>query len=322
VTSYRWEPSQVEILAANWKSMSHAEIGSLVGKTEKSVRNKCWRLGFVDVSDHWSDAEIQTLTIAYQQASYSEDIDLDGLSESLGRHKTNICRKAREFGLTDNGREKLATWKRKIRVPRFSTKEELSKHISERTKKFFADNGHPRGALGMKHTDKAKMLIAEKSAARWKAMTNEQKEDQIMKCAIGRRAAGSKPMARGSWKAAWREFGGKRVFYRSRWEANYGRYLEFLKEHGEIVDWHHEAHTFWFEGIKRGCVSYLPDFKVENRNGSIEWHEVKGWMDARSKTVLKRMAKYHPKEKMILIQEKQYKEIERKISALIPGWEK
>lgn len=125
-----------------------------------------------------------------------------------------------------------------------------------------------------------------------------------------------------SWKAGWRDFGGIRKYYRSRWEANYARYLQWLKEHGQIASWEHEPTTFWFAGIKRGCVSYLPDFRVIEMSGSVAYHEVKGWMDDRSKTKIKRMAKYHPTVKLIVIEAKAYKEIERKMAAIITGWEK
>lgn len=122
-------------------------------------------------------------------------------------------------------------------------------------------------------------------------------------------------------KAAWREFGGKRCFYRSRWEANYGRYLEFLKQRGEITDWEHEPATFWFNGVRRGVVSYLPDFIVWTGTLPPQYHEVKGWMDARSKTKIKRMAKYYPQIQLIVIRGKQYTEIKNKLSKMIEGWE-
>lgn len=86
-----------------------------------------------------------------------------------------------------------------------------------------------------------------------------------------------------TWKAGWRDIGDKRIYARSAWEANYGRYLEFLKKNGAIKDWEHEPETFWFSGVKRGCVSYLPDFRLLNNDESFEYHEVKGWMDSRSK---------------------------------------
>ncbi len=124
-----------------------------------------------------------------------------------------------------------------------------------------------------------------------------------------------------TWKAGWREFGGKRKYFRSRWEANYGRYLQWLKEKKQITDWQHEPKIFWFEGIKRGCLSYLPDFRVVENDGEETYHEVKGWMDSRSKTTIKRMAKYHPDIKLVVIKEKEYNEILKKVGRLIEGWE-
>ena len=125
-----------------------------------------------------------------------------------------------------------------------------------------------------------------------------------------------------AWKPGWRTIGGKKCYFRSRWEANYALYLEFLKTQKQIIEWEYEPKTFWFEGVKRGTVSYLPDFRITNNNESQEYHEVKGWMDPRSKTKLKRMAKYYPEEKLILIQEKQYNEIKRKVGPMLVGWER
>ena len=110
------------------------------------------------------------------------------------------------------------------------------------------------------------------------------------------------------------------MFFRSSWEANYARYLNFLKKQREIQSWQYEAKTFEFTEIKRGTRSYTPDFLVVNNNGLIEFHEVKGWMDPRSKTKLKRMAKYYPNIKIILIDSKEYKKI-AKWKKLIEGWE-
>ena len=103
-------------------------------------------------------------------------------------------------------------------------------------------------------------------------------------------------------------------------EANYAFYLEFLKKNGDIQEWKHEPKTFYFEKIKRGCVSYLPDFWVLER-GVESYHEVKGWMDARSKTKIKRMRKYYPEIDLIVIDAKSYKAIKKKMQSIVPGWE-
>lgn len=109
----------------------------------------------------------------------------------------------------------------------------------------------------------------------------------------------SKPIVK--VKCGWLNLDGKRIYFRSGWEARYAKYLTWLKRHKKIVEWEHEPKTFWFEGIKRGCVSYLPDFRVDDCEGNSYWVEVKGWMDAKSKTKIKRFRKYYPHEKLIVI---------------------
>lgn len=120
--------------------------------------------------------------------------------------------------------------------------------------------------------------------------------------------------------------GGKRddldgLYVRSAWEANYCRYLNWLKEQGEITHWEYEPQTFWFEGIKRGNRSYTPDFRITNADGSVEYHEIKGYMDQASKTKLKRMAKYHPAIKLVLIDKPAYRALAKDIRAFISEWE-
>jgi len=129
------------------------------------------------------------------------------------------------------------------------------------------------------------------------------------------------PANANTWKAGWREIGGRRKYFRSKWEANYCRYLQWLKDLGQIKDWDHECETFWFDGILRGVRSYLPDFKVTEKNGSIAFHEVKGWFDPRSRTKLKRMRIYHPGVKIILIEKKFFSQNGKKLNGLVPEWE-
>lgn len=112
---------------------------------------------------------------------------------------------------------------------------------------------------------------------------------------------------------------GKRYLTRSSWEFNLMCYLDWLIEKKEIADWLYEPEVFWFEGIKRGVRSYLPDFKITNNDGSTEFWELKGYMDKRSATKIKRMAKYHPKVKLRVIGQKEYNAI-KKWSRVIPGW--
>src|SRR5574343_130953 len=92
----------------------------------------------------------------------------------------------------------------------------------------------------------------------------------------------------------WYIKGAKKYYMKSKWEYNYALYLDFLVSKGLLLEWEYEPDAFWFESIKSGIRKYTPDFKLYNLDGSIEYREVKGWMDSKSKTKLKRMAKYYP----------------------------
>jgi hypothetical protein len=201
--------------------------------------------------------------------------------------------------------------------------EEQKKSIGIRSKKWIKENGHPKGMLGKKHSDEFKEMQSIRSKETWFNMDDEKKlmrNRKIIETRIKNQCYAPQRTSC-TWKSGWREIGLIKKYYRSKWEANYARYLEWLKSIGEIKEWLHEPDVFWFEGIRRGCVSYLPDFKVVNNNDSIEYHEVKGWMDDRSKTKISRMKKYHPDIKLIVIREKEYNQIKLKISKLIKGWE-
>lgn len=114
----------------------------------------------------------------------------------------------------------------------------------------------------------------------------------------------------------WREIAGRRIFFRSSWEYKFAVYLQVLKNKKKIADWAHEPETFWFEGIRRGCTSYKPDFRIDNFDGSREWLEVKGYYDAKSLTKIKRFRKYFPTEKLRLIDAKWFKANSKKLAIL------
>jgi hypothetical protein len=98
--------------------------------------------------------------------------------------------------------------------------------------------------------------------------------------------------------------------------------LNFLQAKGLIQKWEYESETFWFEKIRRGVRSYTPDFKVWKTEEVTYRVEVKGWMDAKSKTKLKRMAKYHPGVEIRVVGQKEYTSIVRQLGSIIPNWEK
>ncbi len=299
----------------NQLRVAHAELRSiykvaaLFDMCPQSVHERLRKSGYDEWKNRpWSGEENAVLLKDYHRAANA--CELDGLAAKMGRTKQFICRKAKDVGLTNPNRSKAA----------------LSVSMSERFKDWNANNPHPRGMLGKNHSADARSRIANGQKSRWDNMTTVERDAHWQKQISGRIAAGDRPPqinqdSKKTWKSDWRNVGPQRCYFRSSWEANYARYLQWLVERGQIKSWEHEPYTFWFDGIRRGVCSYKPDFRVVENNGVIVWHEVKGWMDDRSRVTLKRMSKYFPDETIILIDGKAYKSIQRKIGYTLPGWE-
>lgn len=121
-------------------------------------------------------------------------------------------------------------------------------------------------------------------------------------------------------KQAWRTIGGKRHFYRSKWEQNIACYLQTLQTAGHLTDWHYEPDTFWYHQISRGIRSYTPDFRLHwKKQGLVEYWEVKGIMDSKSRTKIKRLKKYYPDVKLKVIGKREYSRISKN-AHYIAGW--
>ena len=157
------------------------------------------------------------------------------------------------------------------------------------------------------------------------------------------------------------------IYFRSKMEANWARFLDFRVEQGEIAAWLFEPCRFNFP-IERGVRQYVPDFLVIGLPGheppvkpltkeqfqkawdlipdhpvqpelppnqkisetpgriggtSFWFEEVKGFMNAQSKTKLNRMKKYFPEvfELIHIIDPTRYRPIAKKLGPIIEGWE-
>lgn len=316
-----WRENELQLLREAYRQgVSSKQIAPMLGRSRGAIRNQAYKLGITAKDSNFSVAEINEIRAAYAGEKKRGELNLDRLSERMGRPKSSICKKAGEMGLTSATRPGVR--KPKVDRRKYKTDDERKAALSARMRQQHKERGHPM--QGKKHSEESRRRMSAASKAAWLFASDEKRaawSENCMKSRVARRGSIAPPRPSASWKAGWREIGGKRNYYRSRWEANYARYLEWLKQRAEIADWQHEPETFWFEAIKRGVRSYLPDFRVWEKDGSTALHEVKGWMDARSKTTLKRMAKYHPQERVIVIREKQYNEIARKIGPMIEGWE-
>lgn len=250
----------------------------------------------------WNTAELALLRAEYPQKG------LHWCAQHLGRTPRGVAGKASELGLKqDRTSEFFREWQQRAARSKVGRKRPDQSLVMQRL--------HAEGRL---HTPKWR--------ARQAALCGNDNWlfARSMKGAATRARNGTHTGAgdgAGVYGAGWRVIGGVRKFYRSRWEANYARYLQWRLERGDIARWEHEPETFWFVGIKRGVLSYLPDFRVTHASGRVEYHEVKGWMTPRSKTALKRMAKYHPDVALLLVDSRAYQRIAAGAGCLIKGWE-
>lgn len=289
----------------------------------------------------WTESEISFLTSIFAKADTC--INIESLANQMHRTYNSVALKISRLGLADRTRTKrpesvalsslgvqkdwdsLSAEQKTKRLEHLTAgafsghkhTEENKKLTSIRIRKMIQEHGHNKGMLGKHHSEETKTKLSEVCS---KLTVPVERQIRKLKTCLERYGA-MHQMRRTSWKQGWRSIGGRRIYARSRWEANYARYLQFLKEHGQISEWEHEPETFWFDKVKRGTVSYLPDFRVTLHLGVVEYHEVKGWMDSKSKTKLKRMKKYFPNIKITIIDSTWFKANARKISGFISGWE-
>jgi hypothetical protein len=243
----------------------------------------------------------------YEDGFQRGDGKLSYLCSELNMTKAAVSRIAKSIGLSNAKR---------------NVSENLSSYVGRTVSEYFKKNGHPKGMLGKHHTEENKIKNSERSKAMWQDKNHYLNSEEYRQSISDRmsKTARNRPNPYTRCRSGYYEKNGKKYFMRSGWELNYARYLDFLQRNGEIENWEYETDTFWFLEIKRGVRSYTPDFKVFLNNGLIEYHEVKGWLDARSKTKIKRLAKYYPKINLLLIDKKRYAAIE-KIKKVIPGWD-
>ena len=273
----------------------------------------------------WTETDIQLIKAVYSSGILQGDGKLDKLADELGILKSNLCRKARSLGLT---------------IPSRKATEESSKQTGLRIREWLSKNEHPRGFLGGKHSEKSKAIMSEMSL-HWHANATVDELNRAIDNMLDSR------MKNGNWFATTRGSSmysncksGKRkdldnIFFRSRTESNYARYLKHTG-----VKFEYEPRKFVFEGIKRGTRGYIPDFYLPETD---EWHEFKGWLDKKSQLKFKRMKKYHPLvfPKLTVIMERlspaskktlleigfeesqiiDFKPLDKKYSKEVPHWE-
>lgn len=285
-----------------WKA---GEILGISGQTIYKYVSKICKMNI----NNWTEEEINILREEYSKSD--TDFSLDKLGELLhNRSKVTICDKAGQLGLTGTHKPSGEVF--------------IALNIPGR----WSNGNHPKGMLNKSHSTETKEIIGLASKASAATVTEEEWKIRGEKATATKieKYGNANPGFVNSITAYSRTKKGRRedlddTYFRSSWEANYARYLNYLISQGTIKEWKFEAKTFLFEKSKVGPKSYLPDFMVTNIDGSIEYHEIKGWMDDKSKSKLKKMSKYYPNIVLILIDQKEYKKLEKIYKYILPNWE-
>lgn len=270
--------------------MTVKDMAKILGRSKSGVQAKLQRMG-LSHKKRWTENDLLLL-----KKEHKEGVSVKEMADKLGTTK-----KAIEWQIS------------KLGIGAQPGSREFSKKASRRNKRAWAD---PEHAFNQPEYRK-------KLKDNW-ADPNSPFNTEEYRQALSDRAKQNKVWFTSGLKGKGRYKGGHRpdlgFYVRSQWEANVARYIKFLMQKGEVKGFEYEADTFEFTNIKRGTRSYTPDFKIYNNDGSLEYWEVKGFMDQVSKTKLKRMAKYYPDIPIRVIEREQYNEI-KNWSRLIEHWD-
>ncbi len=191
--------------------------------------------------------------------------------------------------------------------------------ISESTRKKLGESnkGKKNPNYGKTHSAKTKQKMSEALSGEnnpmfGRTLSEESRKKMSDSRREGLRTGKIKPQHGGSWGNA-----GTRSdlnqFFRSGWEADYARFLNYNKE-----EWGYESQIF-----DLGFTTYLPDFMLKQ---GLRVIEVKGLMttEAQLKIDLFQDLLHGPlniEYNFILIDGERYKQLEKKYKHLIPEWE-
>jgi len=260
-----WKKEEIDWLVANYPTRGKKYCCEYLGRSEGSVRKKssCLKLKLDINSDFFKEFQLRA-----------------------GKSKVGKKRPDQS--------ERMKYWNKNGIINQDHLKsEEGRSNLSKRAKEWHINNEHPRGYLGHSHSKETKEKLSESSKKGWEEMTPEKLKNRSEKILQSKIKNGTLNPLKNSTNPYSRTKSGKRedlnnVFFRSKAEANYARFLKFSK-----VEFKYESKMFIFEGIRRGNVSYTPDFYIEKEDKYIEF---KGWLDPGSVTKLKRFKKYFPQE--------------------------
>lgn len=296
------------------------KVGQEFGVTGETARKRMIAAGWKPNTKWWTAEDDAVVREAF---AGSDPVDVKTIAARLGRSVASVHVRAHGLGVSCRRGQRRMSDAHKLRMMAgaiaYSRSQEGRARAAERLRGVWARNGHPRGMLGKHHTQDVREAI---SAANTGRKVPVHQVEKSIKSRYEKYGSISTHRPHATWKAGWRTVGGKSIYFRSRWEFNYAAYLESLRVSGSVSSWVHEPKAFLLSTPGGRVRGYLPDFQVTLAAGDVQYHEVKGWMDERSREKLVLMSSQHPSAVIVLIDKAWFRKHEKTLSQTIPGWEK
>jgi hypothetical protein len=191
--------------------------------------------------------------------------------------------------------------------------------ISINTKAAFAEMGHIPWNKNLTKEDDSRLMSVSEKVREWNlySMTDEKKRQISQTLKEKYRDGMQIPHAKDGYRDDLQHY------FRSTWEANYARYLNF-----ENIEWTYELYKFPFYDEDGRILSvYTPDFFTD------KFVEIKGHADSntlwtcdcrrceRDKNRMALFLSQYPDKDIIIVGREEYKALARKYANLIPNWE-
>lgn len=297
---YKQKATNEQILESYARNRNIWKVADEFDMCGQSVWERLKRLGWTN-KNKWTTAQVMDLIATYAVES-TEPININALALRIGKHKSNVSRKARELGLVTSMKRKRT--------------DEVKIQYSSDAKKRIQKYGHPRGAY---KTGKD-IRVCPICGCFFEAFPSSKQRFCGRICGHNHK----QPQGCQGYANVGKRQDLSGQYFRSSYEANYARYLNYLiaNDLSGIVAWEYEPDTFEFKGAKQPPRFYTPDFRLLFNDTRKEYHEVKGWDHPKGLEARSRFTKDYPRLKLVLIKRDFFINIQKQgIDRSLLGWE-
>lgn len=301
-------------ISSTYESLgSISRVAKILGMSHSGVSKRLRKLGY-DTSrlrreSLWTKEQDDILLQEYE--NYRDRNQLASLAKKIGRSVFAINRRAAKFGLTNKDYNFIMTKERH--------------DILSKGRKRFLEN-HPEYKSNIGVFSRERVYTTEDCAKRseimkskWKDPNSAYRKGSFLSELKERLSKARYNVKQGYTRGIESNvsFGEKEYRFRSSWERNFAFYMEYIKCKREIKDWYYESEIFSFPQNEYGFKTYKPDFKIVHNDGSVEYIELKGWVNKKALDKMELMARYFPEVKIELYDGDKYNEIKKKYSHLV-----